>query len=179
MAKDKGDQSAQQETLLGHFIDLNLSQIPDLVQVSGDRVSHYENITFTTCRPMQDDWYLTANALELDHAEGLGTATGAKLLAHANARNKIPDMDRGLSAGDVDYINAHGTATRHGDEVEAGAIRDVFGDTVPVSSLKGYIGHTLGASGALETLITILALVVVAQRFTAPAALTKPFSRGA
>jgi 3-oxoacyl-[acyl-carrier-protein] synthase II len=61
----------------------------------------------------------------------------------------------GLSPGDVDYINAHGTATRHGDEVEAEAIREVFGDTVPVSSLKGYFGHTLGASGALELIVSL------------------------
>jgi 3-oxoacyl-[acyl-carrier-protein] synthase II len=63
-----------------------------------------------------------------------------------------------LSPGDIDYISAHGTATRHGDEVEAKAIAEVFGDRVPVSSLKGYIGHTLGASGALE-LIASLAMM--------------------
>ena len=63
-----------------------------------------------------------------------------------------------LSPGDIGYISAHGTATRHGDEVEAKAIAEVFGDGVPVSSLKGYIGHTLGASGALE-LIASLAMM--------------------
>jgi 3-oxoacyl-[acyl-carrier-protein] synthase II len=61
----------------------------------------------------------------------------------------------GLSARDVDYINAHGTATRHGDEVEAKAIGEVFGDSAPVSSLKGYFGHTLGASGALELIVSL------------------------
>ena len=60
-----------------------------------------------------------------------------------------------LSPGDIDYISAHGTATRHGDEVEAKAIAEVFGDRVPVSSLKGYIGHTLGASGALELIVSL------------------------
>jgi 3-oxoacyl-[acyl-carrier-protein] synthase II len=60
-----------------------------------------------------------------------------------------------LSPGDIDYISAHGTATRHGDEVEAKAIAEVFGDTVPVSSLKGNIGHTLGASGALELIVSL------------------------
>ena len=60
-----------------------------------------------------------------------------------------------LSPGDIDYISAHGTATKHGDEVEAKAIAQVFGDTVPVSSLKGYIGHTLGASGALELIVSL------------------------
>ena len=61
----------------------------------------------------------------------------------------------GVSARDIDYINAHGTATIHGDKVEAEAIREVFGDAVPVSSLKGYIGHTLGASGALELIVSL------------------------
>jgi 3-oxoacyl-[acyl-carrier-protein] synthase II len=61
----------------------------------------------------------------------------------------------GVSAPGIDYINAHGTATIHGDKVEAEAIREVFGDAVPVSSLKGYIGHTLGASGALELIVSL------------------------
>jgi 3-oxoacyl-[acyl-carrier-protein] synthase II len=61
----------------------------------------------------------------------------------------------GVSPGDIDYINAHGTATLHGDKVEAKAIREVFGDGVPVSSLKGYMGHTLGASGALELIVSL------------------------
>jgi len=61
----------------------------------------------------------------------------------------------GVSARDIDYINAHGTATVHGDKVEAEAIREVFGGEVPVSSLKGYIGHTLGASGALELIVSL------------------------
>ena len=56
---------------------------------------------------------------------------------------------------DVDYINAHATATIQGDKAEAEAIRDVFGDKVPVSSLKGNMGHTLGASGALELIATL------------------------
>lgn len=61
----------------------------------------------------------------------------------------------GVSPRDIGYINAHGTATVHGDKVEAQAIREVFGDTVPVSSLKGYVGHTLGASGALELIVSL------------------------
>jgi 3-oxoacyl-[acyl-carrier-protein] synthase II len=55
-----------------------------------------------------------------------------------------------ISARDVDYINAHATATIQGDMEEAEAVRELFGDTVPISSLKGNIGHTLGASGAIE-----------------------------
>jgi 3-oxoacyl-[acyl-carrier-protein] synthase II len=56
----------------------------------------------------------------------------------------------------VDYINAHATATLQGDAEEAEAIREVFGDTVPVSSLKGHIGHTLGASGAIELIASLM-----------------------
>lgn len=63
--------------------------------------------------------------------------------------------DAGISPGDIDYISAHATATLHGDKEEAEAIRKIFGGSVPVSSLKGYIGHTLGASGALELIASI------------------------
>jgi 3-oxoacyl-[acyl-carrier-protein] synthase II len=57
---------------------------------------------------------------------------------------------------EVDYINAHATATLQGDKEEAEAVREIFSDTVPVSSLKGYFGHTLGASGALELIATLM-----------------------
>lgn len=56
----------------------------------------------------------------------------------------------GLEPRQVDYVNAHATATLQGDKEEAEAIAEVFGDSVPVSSLKGYLGHTLGASAAIE-----------------------------
>lgn len=59
-------------------------------------------------------------------------------------------QDSGLEPAQVDYISAHATATLQGDQAEAEAIHDVFGGGVPVSGLKGYIGHTLGASGAIE-----------------------------
>jgi 3-oxoacyl-[acyl-carrier-protein] synthase II len=56
----------------------------------------------------------------------------------------------------VDYINAHATATVAGDISEAAAIAEVFaGLAVPVSSLKGHMGHTLAASGALETIASL------------------------
>ena len=60
---------------------------------------------------------------------------------------------------DIDYINAHGTGTRENDSSEAAAIRDVFGEAIPmVSSTKGSIGHTLAAAGALEAIISIMAM---------------------
>lgn len=67
----------------------------------------------------------------------------------------------GLSPADVGYCNAHGTATKIGDVVEAEALASVWGDALPglrVSSTKALHGHLLGAAGALEAVITVLAL---------------------
>ena len=58
--------------------------------------------------------------------------------------------DAGLTVTDIDYVNAHATGTELGDIAEAAAIRQLFADRVPVSSLKGHLGHTLAASGSLE-----------------------------
>ncbi len=58
-----------------------------------------------------------------------------------------------LSAGDIDYISAHGTATSFNDEMEAIAFNRTGLAKVPLNSFKGYFGHTLGASGLLETII--------------------------
>jgi 3-oxoacyl-[acyl-carrier-protein] synthase II len=63
--------------------------------------------------------------------------------------------DAGLAAADIGYINAHGTATLQGDIAESQATLQLFGARVPVSSLKSYMGHTLGACGALEAWISI------------------------
>lgn len=67
--------------------------------------------------------------------------------------------EAGVAPGEVDYINAHGTATPANDEAEARALRRVFGPGgPPVSASKSFLGHTLGAAGALEAVITVLAL---------------------
>src|SRR5258707_5885883 len=58
----------------------------------------------------------------------------------------------------VDYINAHGTGTLLNDSAETKAIIAAVGETVPVSSSKSYFGHTLGAAGAIEAVITVLTL---------------------
>jgi 3-oxoacyl-[acyl-carrier-protein] synthase-1 len=60
--------------------------------------------------------------------------------------------------GDVDYINLHGTATQKNDEVEGALIADVFPPSVRASSTKGFTGHTLGAAGILETVLTLTAI---------------------
>ena len=66
--------------------------------------------------------------------------------------------DAGLGPAEIGYVNAHGTATETGDIAESLATYRVFGDRAPISSLKSYLGHTLGAGGALEAWLTILML---------------------
>lgn len=61
----------------------------------------------------------------------------------------------GLPPSEIGYVNAHGTATDHGDVAETAATHAVFGERVPISSLKSYMGHTLGACGALESWMSI------------------------
>ncbi len=63
--------------------------------------------------------------------------------------------DAGVEPSATDYVNAHATSTVQGDMEEAIAIREFFGDKVPVSSLKGHMGHTLGASGSLELIASL------------------------
>ncbi len=63
--------------------------------------------------------------------------------------------EAGLQPEGIQYVNAHGTATEHGDIAESQATFRVFGQRAPVSSLKGHFGHTLGACGALESWATI------------------------
>jgi len=69
--------------------------------------------------------------------------------------------DGHVAPGEVDYVNAHGSATPLNDPTETRAIRQVLGDRadrIPVSGTKGYYGHALGASGAIEAAICALAL---------------------
>ena len=65
----------------------------------------------------------------------------------------------GLQAKDIDYINAHGTATPNNDLSESHAIKTIFKDAIPpFSSTKAYTGHTLAASGGIEAVFAILAI---------------------
>ena len=82
------------------------------------------------------------------HPEGLGAI--AAMRAALEAAGEAPG-EHG-----VDYINLHGTGTRANDAMEGNAVRALFGDRVPCSSTKGWTGHTLGASGALEAVIAAL-----------------------
>lgn len=82
------------------------------------------------------------------HPEGLG----AKIAIEGALKMA------GLEAGDIDYINLHGTATQTNDTAESKAIRAVFGSETPCSSTKGATGHTLGAAGGIEVVICALTL---------------------
>lgn len=91
-----------------------------------------------------------------DHSHLVRPEPGGQVRAIRSAMRQA-----GLAPGDVDYVNAHGTATIEGDPVEAAALREVFGPhaaTLPVSATKSMHGHLLGAAGAIEALVTILAL---------------------
>ena len=96
------------------------------------------------------------------HAEviGFGTNSDGSHVTHPQAATMAQAMrlalaDAGLEAGAVGYVNAHGTATDQGDVAETTATHAVFGERMPISSLKSYMGHTLGACGALESWLTI------------------------
>jgi 3-oxoacyl-[acyl-carrier-protein] synthase II len=96
------------------------------------------------------------------YAEVAGFATNADG-AHATQPSadtmqvvmRLALQDAGLEPGQIAYISAHGTATEQGDIAESHATGAVFGANTPISSLKSYTGHTLGACGALEAMVAI------------------------
>ena len=93
-----------------------------------------------------DAYHITAS-----HPEGLG----AKLVM----QSALEDAE--MNPEDIDYINVHGTSTHVGDISEAKAIKDVFGDAafkLNISSTKSMTGHLLGAAGAIEAMVTVLAV---------------------
>ncbi|WPB57085.1 beta-ketoacyl-ACP synthase [Xylophilus sp. GOD-11R] len=108
---------------------------------------------------------------ELDHARARGATILAEVLGYGTNSDgthvtqpqpgtmaqamRLALQDARLDAADVGYVNGHGTATEHGDLAETIATRQVLGGEVPISSLKSYMGHTLGACGALEAWMTI------------------------
>lgn len=99
-------------------------------------------------------------------AAGFGASCDHHHLAQPLAAGQVRAIksaldDAGLDAGDIGYINAHGTATLEGDPIEIEAVRTAIGPyaaEVAVSATKSMHGHMLGATGALEALITALAL---------------------
>lgn len=91
---------------------------------------------------------------------GFGTASDSSHIANPNAssmelcmRNALADAT--LEPEQIDYVNAHATGTEQGDIAESEAIHSIFGRRVPVTSLKGHLGHTMAASGAIELVATV------------------------
>jgi len=109
---------------------------------------------------------------EYEHARKRGATIHAEIVGYGQGcngthpTNSDPDgiciainlalRDAELAPSDIQHINAHATGTDVGDAAEAVAVHRIFGAKVPVSALKGYLSHTLGASGALESIATIL-----------------------
>jgi 3-oxoacyl-[acyl-carrier-protein] synthase II len=104
---------------------------------------------------------------------GYGESSDAAHITLPNPQGQSLAIDAALTdacvvPGEVGYINAHGTATPSSDESESAAIRMTMGShvsTIPVGSNKSFLGHTIGASGALESIVTIMGL----ERRTVPA----------
>ncbi len=125
-----------------------------------------EGAAFLIVEPL--DLALARGAVPLAEVAGYGLSADAH---HATApdptgRGGVSAMrralaDAGLSIDDVDYVNGHGTGTPANDAMEKKVMRAVFGEraaAVPTSSIKSFVGHTLGAAGAVEAVASVLAL---------------------
>jgi 3-oxoacyl-[acyl-carrier-protein] synthase II len=91
---------------------------------------------------------------------GFGTTCDGRHLTRPDPQGmegamRVALADAGITGDEVGYVNAHATATDAGDVAESRATRAVFGGATPVSTLKGHMGHTLGACGALEAWMAV------------------------
>jgi 3-oxoacyl-[acyl-carrier-protein] synthase II len=92
---------------------------------------------------------------------GYGTCCDGRHMTSPSSEAMLSCMNlamesAGMDASNLDYINAHATGTILGDIAESDAVRKLVGDNVPISGTKGYTGHTLAASGAMEVIFCIL-----------------------
>lgn len=111
----------------------------------------------------------------LEHAQARGANILAEIVGYGNTNDafhmttpsgvgaenaiKLALEESGASPADVDYVNAHGTSTHANEETESKAIHNVIGDKAYVSSTKALHGHALGATGAIEAVATVQALL--------------------
>ena len=111
----------------------------------------------------------------LEHAQARGANILAEIVGYGNTNDafhmttpsgvgaenaiKLALEEAGASPADVDYVNAHGTSTHANEETESKAIHNVIGDKAYVSSTKALHGHALGATGAIEAVATVQALL--------------------
>lgn len=113
-----------------------------------ERVDAYDEVRAGGIRFVGAGESSDAHHMSSPHPEG----TGAIMAMRAALR------DAGLDAQDIDYVNLHGTGSLANDRVEALAVSAVLGTEVAVSSTKGWTGHTLGAAGIVDSVLTMLAL---------------------
>lgn len=98
---------------------------------------------------------LGRSATILAEVVGFATNSDPASIANPNASSieecmRLALADADMKPADISYVNAHATSTELGDIAESEAISQIFGNTVPVSSLKGHLGHAMAASGTLE-----------------------------
>ncbi len=149
--------------------------------------THYNDTPETASRPFdatRDGFVMGEGAAvlileSLDHAIARGAPIYGEVLGSSVASDafdvvapdpsgegevrvmKLALADAGVSADEIDYISAHATSTVVGDNIEARAIKKLFGERafqIPISAHKSMIGHTLGAGGALEAVVSLLTL---------------------
>jgi 3-oxoacyl-[acyl-carrier-protein] synthase II len=116
---------------------------------------------------------------DLEHARARGAVILGELLGYASSADayRITDThpkglgaiiaingaiaDAALTVDDIDYINAHGTSTTQNDLTETRAIKEIFGEraaTIPISSNKSMLGHTIAAAGAIECILSLMGM---------------------
>ena len=112
-------------------------------------------VVYTVDDAADDGWRMLAGAVRNDanHISGPSRTGEGSYRALCSVLD-----DSGLTADDLACLNVHGTSTLYNDEMESIAINRVGLSGVPVNAMKGYFGHTLGAAGILETLLTMRAL---------------------
>lgn len=101
----------------------------------------------------EDDWQYIVSSIHNDanHISG-PSRTGE------GAFRVLQDILKEISVDDIGFVNVHGTSTAYNDEMESIALHRAALDTVPVNGLKGYYGHTLGAAGIIETILSMKAI---------------------